>query len=42
MDEVGLDFRATKDLNIVLIVKALDSAFSNRFWSFIKDGGYEV
>lgn len=42
MDEVGLDFRATKDLDIVLIVEALDSAFAERFWAFIEEGGYEV
>lgn len=42
MDEVGLDFRATKDLDIVLIVEALDSAFAERFWTFVEDGGYEV
>lgn len=42
MDEVGLDFRATKDLDIVLIVEALDSAFAERFWAFVEDGGYEI
>lgn len=42
MDEVGLDFRATRDLDIVLIVEALDSAFAKRFWAFVKAGGYEV
>lgn len=42
MDEVGLDFRATKDLDIVLIVEALDSAFAERLWAFIEEGGYEV
>jgi hypothetical protein len=42
MNEVGLDFRATKDLDIVLIVEALDSAFAERFWAFIEDGGYQV
>lgn len=42
MDEVGLDFRATKDLDIVLIVEALDSAFAERFWTFVEEGGYEV
>lgn len=41
-DDIGLDFRATKDLDIVLIVEALDPAFSERFWSFIMDGGYEI
>lgn len=42
MDEVGLDFRATKDLDIVLIVEALDAAFSDRFWAFVEEGGYEI
>ena len=42
MDEVGLDFRATKDLDIVLIVEALDGAFAERFWAFVEDGGYEI
>lgn len=42
MDEVGLDFRATRDLDIVLIVEALDGAFAERFWAFVEAGGYEV
>ena len=42
MDEVGLAFRATKDLDIVLIVEALDPAFSERFWAFVEAGGYEI
>lgn len=42
MDDVGLDFRATKDLDIVLIVEALDRAFSERFLSFVEEGGYEI
>lgn len=42
MDDVGLDFRATKDLDIVLIVEALDAAFSERFLGFVEDGGYEI
>lgn len=42
MDEVGLDFRATKDLDIVLIVEALDREFAERFWEFIEAGDYEI
>jgi hypothetical protein len=42
MDDVGLGFRATKDLDIVLIVEALDPAFSETFWAFIEEGGYEI
>lgn len=42
MDDVGLDFRATKDLDIVLIVEVLDPAFSGSFWAFVEEGGYEI
>jgi len=40
-DELGADFRATKDLDIVLIIDALDASFGEAFWQFIEDGGYE-
>ena len=36
----GLNFRATKDLDIVLYVQALNREFGERFWDFIKAGGY--
>jgi hypothetical protein len=42
MADAGLDFRATKDLDIVLIVEALDAAFADRFWAFVEEGGYQV
>lgn len=42
MGEVGLDFRATKDLDIVLIVEALDAGFAARFWAFVEEGHYEI
>jgi hypothetical protein len=42
MADVGLDFRATKDLDIVLLVEALDPAFSERFWAFVEEGGYQI
>jgi hypothetical protein len=41
MDEEGLEFRATKDLDIVLCIEALDSQFVEAFWRFVRDGGYE-
>ncbi|MCK4695562.1 MAG: hypothetical protein KAT74_07355 [Candidatus Cloacimonetes bacterium] len=41
MDEAGLDFRATRDLDIVLIVELLESEFIKAFWNFIIEGGYE-
>lgn len=41
LDEVGVTFRATKDLDMVLIIEAVDETFGFRFWEFIEDGGYE-
>ncbi|NLT11249.1 MAG: hypothetical protein GXY06_02400 [Clostridiaceae bacterium] len=41
MDELGASFRATKDLDMVLIIEALDSSFGETFWKFIEDGGYK-
>jgi hypothetical protein len=37
----GLKPRATKDIDIILIVEALTPAFVRHFWEFIKDGNYE-
>jgi hypothetical protein len=42
MEEAGLDFRATKDLDIVLHIEALTSAFGKTFWRFVENGGYEI
>ena len=42
MEEAGLDFRATKDLDVVLHVEALTPAFGETFWRFIEAGGYEI
>lgn len=33
-------FRATRDLDMVLVVEALTSEFGEKFWTFIQDGGY--
>ena len=41
-DEIGLDFRATKDLDIVLIIENLNDEFANRLWEFIKAAGYQI
>ncbi|QHJ01364.1 hypothetical protein GT347_01565 [Xylophilus rhododendri] len=42
MEAAGLDFRATKDLDIVLHVEALTPSFGQAFWTFVAAGGYEV
>jgi len=41
MSRMDLDFRATKDLDIVLIIEALTTDFVNLLWSFIEEGGYQ-
>ncbi len=41
MSEVGGDFRATKDIDIVLIVEGLTAEFGQRFWEYVVTAGYE-
>jgi len=41
MEEAGLEFRATKDLDIVLSVEALDASFVKAFWEFVRAGKYQ-
>lgn len=36
-----LPFRVTHDLDMILCVEALTPVFFNRFWQFIREGGYE-
>lgn len=38
----GLKPRATKDIDIILVVEALSSEFASHFWDFVIQGGYEV
>ncbi len=40
MTAAGLPYRRTRDLDIVLVVEALDSAFAAALWSFVERGGY--
>ena len=35
MSDEGLDFRATKDVDVVLIVEAITPSFGKRFWEYI-------
>ena len=41
MAEEGLDFRGTKDIDLVLIVEAVTPEFGKRFWEFVRNAGYE-
>jgi hypothetical protein len=40
-DDADSSFRATKDIDMVLIVEALTPEFGRRFWDFVGAGGYE-
>jgi len=42
MEDAGLAFRATKDLDIVLHIEALTPAFGEAFWKFVEAGGYQI
>lgn len=41
-DEIGIDFRATKDLDIVLIIENMDDGFANQLWNFIEAAEYNI
>ena len=40
MTEAGTDFRATKDIDMILIMEARYKEFAHIFWEFIKEGQY--
>ncbi|MCF8372099.1 MAG: hypothetical protein K9H64_10785 [Bacteroidales bacterium] len=39
--EAGFVPRATKDIDIILVVEALSTEFVKQFWQFIKDGNFD-
>ncbi|MGO5334207.1 hypothetical protein ACTQZM_06870 [Enterococcus cecorum] len=41
MSEEELDFRATKDIDVVLIVENLTKEFGTQFWEYIKEANYQ-
>lgn len=42
MAEEGLEFRGTKDLDIILHIEMLTPEFGQKFWSFVHAGGYQL
>lgn len=42
LTEAGLQFRLTRDIDMVLIVEALTNEFATAFWQFIEYGGYQA
>lgn len=41
MENEELPFRATKDIDIVLIVESITVEFGKQFWEYIREAGYE-
>ncbi len=41
MSETGISFRATKDIDLVLILEALNPEFGKQFWEYVIEAGYE-
>jgi hypothetical protein len=41
LDDGGFTPRATKDIDLILVVEALTSDFVKHFWKFIEEGNYE-
>ncbi len=42
MGDVGLSFRATKDIDMIITVEELSHDFGERFWQFVNEGQYEI
>ena len=42
IDNIGLTPRATKDIDIILVIEALSPEFVAHFWDFVKQGNYDV
>lgn len=40
MSDAGLDFRATRDIDMILILEDRFPGFAERFWDYIRAGGY--
>lgn len=41
LSDEGMNFRATKDIDMVLIVEAITPEFCHRFWKYVEEAGYE-
>ncbi len=42
MENEELPFRATKDIDIVLIVESITAEFGRAFWEYVKEAGYLI
>ncbi len=41
-NEAGIDFRLTKDLDVVVLVDDAGPSLGRAIWDFVRDGGYET
>lgn len=41
MKDIGVAFRATSDIDMIIVAEELTADFGKAFWQFIQDGGYE-
>lgn len=41
-DEAGMDFRQTKDLDVVVLVDNVGPSLGRSIWDFVREGGYEA
>jgi hypothetical protein len=42
MEEAALTPRATNDIDVILIIEAIEPEFVKQFWSFVKEGEYAI
>ena len=42
LEQSGMPFRVTRDLDIVLCVESLTPEFGRAFWNFVREGGYQI
>lgn len=42
LNDAGIPFRATKDIDMIITVEELSHDFGERFWTFIEEGKYSV
>ena len=42
MGEIGIEFRATRDIDMVIIAETLNSEFGAHLWEYIKTAGYKT
>lgn len=41
LENEELEFRATKDIDIVLIIESLTAEFGRQFWEYVREAEYE-